>query len=666
MIKINEVILKKGDDWLCFSEPHRVMIAERHQDVLPAMREMEHLVNMNGWHAAGFVSYEAAPAFDKAFRPPVKASGLRERSSEAAQTKGGFASIDNLGNRAPSSLHSHRSDALSEAREDFPYLWFGLYPPPRLVTLPEPDSAKPALTWSPTVDRDTYNAAIEQIKDHIADGWTYQVNYTMRLLAEFHIDAWNFFLHLAQSQNNHAAYLDAGRYVICSASPELFFQLDGETITSRPMKGTTHRGRTTLEDRDQAQWLHGSEKNRAENVMIVDMIRNDLGRIARIGSVQVPELFTVEKYPTLWQMTSTVTAKTNASLTEIFAALFPCASITGAPKVSTMRIISELETSPRRIYTGSIGYIAPGRKAKFNVAIRTALIDRETQKAEYGVGGGIVWDSTSTDEYAEALLKARVLTDDVPHFSLLETMLWTPEEGFFLREKHVARLLDSADYFDFPISYKQRWPSGPGRSSRDVHLHRTKVQVSRPSLSKEIIEEYLHQISTQFNSPQRVRLLLDKFGNLSSETKSIQPPALEPPASAADIPLKVCLAKEPIHSENVLLYHKTTHRDMYIKALRSVGSETPQEHSDYDDVLLYNERNELTEFTIGNLVVEMDGKLFTPALSCGLLPGTHRAHLLETGQVEERIIRVEELKNCTKIFLVNSVRKWQEVKIMNG
>ena len=199
------------------------------------------------------------------------------------------------------------------------------------------------------------------------------------------------------------------------------------------MKGTVKRGRTTSEDQQQSEWLHDSIKNRAENVMIVDMIRNDLGRIAEIGTVQVPELFKIEKYPTLFQMTSVVQAKTKASITEIFSALFPCASITGAPKVSTMRIISELEHTPRNIYTGSIGFIAPNRKAQFNVAIRTAVIDNETGLAEYGVGGGIVWDSTNTDEYDEALLKAQVLTMGAQQeFSLLETLLWTPKEGYFL------------------------------------------------------------------------------------------------------------------------------------------------------------------------------------------------------------------------------------------
>ncbi len=605
--QINEILLRQNGEWLYFPHPHRVIEIHRPDEVIPALQEIEDLVNQNDWYAAGFLSYEAAPAFDKALITRASTSFLDDHSS------------------------------LRSAREYFPLLWFGLYPAPRIISLPEPDSAKPALTWSPTTDRDTYNAAIDQIKDHIAHGHTYQVNYTMRLRADFHTDPWNFFLHLAQTQNNHAAYIDTGRYVIASASPELFFQLDGNTVTGRPMKGTVKRGHTTGEDKEKADWLRSSEKNRAENVMIVDMIRNDLGRIAKLGSVHVPELFTTEKYPTLWQMTSTVQATTFASITNIFKALFPCASITGAPKVSTMRIISKLETTPRRIYTGSIGYIFPNRKASFNVAIRTALIDRESQTAEYGVGGGIVWDSTSTDEYAEALLKARVLTESPPQFSLLETMLWIPDEGFFLREKHIARLLDSADYFDFPIIPNPRWSSSREAVYRD-HI-----------VPKEILETCLDEISSQFTSPQRVRLLLDKNGNLSHEAKSFQQPNDQPP-------MKVYLAKEPVNSGNAFLFHKTTHRDMYDTARR--------DFPDCDDVLLYNEHGELTEFTIGNLVVEMDGKLFTPPISCGLLAGTCRAHLLETCQVEERVIHVEELKNCTKIYLVNSVRKWRQVSLV--
>jgi len=601
MIKLNEVLVKEKDGWLHFTQPHRVITARCLDDVLPALREIERLIDVNGWHAAGFLSYESAPAFD---------SALQIKSKDKPPNGG------TLDNRASTTLLGDHS-SLRSAQEGFPYLWFGLYPAPRLVTLPKLDSAKEALTWLPTTDRDTYNSAIEQIKHHIAEGRTYQVNYTMRLQADFNIGAWDFFLHLAQNQNNHAAYIDMGRYVVCSASPELFFQLDGETVTCRPMKGTVKRGRTTREDHSQAEWLKNSEKNRAENVMIVDMLRNDLGRIAEIGSVRVPELFRTERYPTLWQMTSTVTAKTKASLAEIFAALFPCASITGAPKVSTMKIIAQLETTPRRIYTGSIGYIAPHRKAKFNVAIRTALIDRETQKAEYGAGGGIVWDSTSADEYAEALLKTYVLTGRQPEFSLLESMLWTPGEGFFLRERHVARMLDSADYFDFPIS-------------------------------KEKIEAYLDQISSDLDCTQRVRLLLGPTGALDSQAKLFQP-------SEYTQPLRACLAKKPIDSANPFLFHKTTQREVY----ESARNDFPH----HEDILLYNESGELTEFTIGNLVVELDGGLFTPPISCGFLSGTFRAHLLETGQIAERTIRVEELKDCAQIFLVNSVRKWQRVKM---
>ncbi len=326
-IKTNEVLLKDSDTWLHFSDPYQIITVEKPDDILPALREIERLIKVNNWHGAGFLSYEASSAFDP-----------------AVQTQPGIG---------------------------FPSIWFGLYPKPSVIELPKPEQPKEVLNWQPSTDRESYNLTIAQIKEHIATGSTYQVNYTMRLQTDFTRSAWDYFLHLTHNQNKHAAYIDTGRYVICSASPELFFQLDGNTITCRPMKGTTQRGRTTIEDNEQSEWLKNSPKNRAENVMIVDMIRNDLGRIAQIGSVCVTELFKAERYPTLWQMTSTVTAKTNAPLTDIFTALFPCASITGAPKVSTMKIIAKLESTPRKIYTGSIGYISPQRKAKFSVAIMT-------------------------------------------------------------------------------------------------------------------------------------------------------------------------------------------------------------------------------------------------------------------------------------------------------
>jgi para-aminobenzoate synthetase / 4-amino-4-deoxychorismate lyase len=581
LVKTNEFLLKKDGKWLHFTEPGQIIVTHNLEDVLPALREIERLIQAKGWYAAGFLSYEAASAFDPAFQTHASTTFLEEHSS------------------------------LRSARAGFPYLWFGLYPEPRIVELPRSERPKRILHWKPTIDRANYDAAITKIKEYIVQGWTYQVNYTMHLHSNFTASAWDFFLHLAGNRNHYAAYIDMGRFVVCSASPELFFRLDGDTITCRPMKGTAKRGRTTLEDIEQSEWLKNSAKNRAENVMIVDMIRNDLGRMANIGSVKVPQLFETECYPTLWQLTSTVTAKTNASLSEIFAALFPCASVTGAPKVSTMKIIAELEKISRKIYTGSIGYIAPRRKANFNVAIRTALIDREKQSAEYGIGGGVVWDSTSTDEYEEALLKARVLTEEQVPFSVLETMLWTPEEDFFLYEMHLARLLDSAEYFDIPIT-------------------------------REKLEEYLGQIASGFHATQRVRIFLDHAGKLDSESR-----AFEPEDNFES--LNVCLAKKSIDSGDVFLFHKTTRREVSESAREGL--------EEFDDVLLYNESGELTEFTIGNLVVEFEGRLLTPPISCGVLPGTFRALLLESGQVEERTILIEQLENCTKIFRVNSIRK---------
>jgi para-aminobenzoate synthetase/4-amino-4-deoxychorismate lyase len=572
-IKENEVMLRDNVDWLHFMNPYRIIIAERLDDVLPALQEIEHQVQGRDQYAAGFISYEAAPGFDSALQV--------------------------------------------QSESEFPYLWFGLYPEPHVIELPNPAGSQEELDWQPTTDCESYQTAITKIKEHIGEGRTYQVNYTMRLQADFTGDPWELFLQLAKFQNRHAAFIDIGQYAICSASPELFFQLDGNTITCRPMKGTTSRGRTTTEDRQQSEWLRNSAKNRAENVMIVDMIRNDLGRIAKGGSVSVPQLFEPERYPTLWQMTSTVSAKTDVSIPEIFTALFPCASITGAPKVSTMNIIAELEDTPRKIYTGTIGYLAPQRKARFNVAIRTALIDRGRKRMEYGVGGGIVWDSVSGEEYAEALLKANVLTEPQPRFSLFETMLWTPKEKFFLHDKHVARMLDSADHFGIP-------------------------------LKKDDLETFLHQVAYSFRTPQRLRVLLDQKGDLEAESRSFNP--LENRQM-----LKVHLAKEPVHSSNVFLFHKTTQR--------AVHDAARQGYEDLDDVLLYNEKGELTEFTIGNLVVEFEGQLLTPPVSCGVLAGTFRAQLLETGQVVEKIVLVEHLGDCTKVFRINSIRRWQSVEI---
>jgi len=572
----NQVVLHNAalKRWLDFREPCELIQAHQIDEVIPKLRRVERMVREHRLYAAGFISYEAAPAFDAALRAHPLSS--------------------------------------------FPLLWFGLYGQPGVIQLPPP-SPRPAYTlrdWAPSVSREEYDRAITLVKEYIARGETYQVNYSFRLRAPFSGDAWEFFLELVGAQRaDYTAYVDTDPFTICSASPELFFSLDGSQFTGRPMKGTAARGRTLAEDEGVAQWLHHSEKNRAENVMIVDMIRNDMGRVAHVGSVRVPSLFDVERYPTLWQMTSTVTATTDASLCDMMAALFPCASITGAPKPRTMQIIRRLETTPRRIYTGCIGFISPDRRAQFNVAIRTVLIDKETGQAEYGVGGGIVWDSVTSDEYIECQTKAKVLTVNRADFSLLETMLWTPEDGVFLLPYHLRRLRDSAVYFGIPVEMDR------------------------------VGEELMAVVASCPKEPYRVRLLVAQDGGISCQAAPLS--RTTPPH-----PARLRLAATPVDSANPFLYHKTTHRQVY-DAARAVCR-------DCDDVLLWNERGEITETCIANVVVQLDGELLTPPVQCGLLPGTFRAYLLDQGKVREDIIMVETLERCARMYVVNSVRKWRE------
>jgi para-aminobenzoate synthetase / 4-amino-4-deoxychorismate lyase len=563
--------------WLFFKEPRHIITASRLDEVVPALGRIEALVNQYGWHAAGFISYEAAKAFDAAF--------------------------------------------VTHAAADFPLLWFGLYRAPEEFRLPDPDFGAYSLgEVIPSVSQSDYDRAIQRIKKYIHSGDTYQVNYTLRLRCPFSGDAWHLFLAMVRAQpGGYSAWIDSGRRAICSASPELFFRLEGDQLTCKPMKGTVKRGRTLDEDRSLAEWLQTSEKNRAENLMIVDMIRNDLGRIAEVGSVQAPRLFEVERHPTLWQMTSTVAARSRKSLVEILAALFPCASITGAPKIRTTRIIADVEPEPRSLYTGSIGYIAPNRSAQFNVAIRTAVVDRLASQVEYGAGGGIVADSLCGDEYIEALLKARVLTEQQCEFSLLETMLWTTEENYFLLDYHLRRLSDSALYFDYPV---------------DVENMKSRLSA---------------QAAGYGGKPHRVRLLVARDGTV--EIQAIPLAAVEAPQ-----PVRVKLAPAPVNSAEIFLYHKTTHRLIYEAACQSCPV--------CDDVLLWNERGELTESCIANIVVELDGNLLTPPVDSGLLPGVFRAWLLDQRKIRERITKVSDLGKCSKLYLINSVRKWQEAILL--
>ena len=349
--------------------------------------------------------------------------------------------------------------------------------------------------------------------------------------------------------------------------------------------------------------------------MIVDMIRNDLGRIALPGSVTVPDLFALERYPTVWQLTSTVAARTRATTVEILRALFPCASITGAPKTRTMQIITELENGPRGIYCGAIGLFAPQQQAWFNVAIRTALVDRQTGSLSYGVGGGIVWDSSDRDEYAETQAKAAILGETPPHFLLLETMRWDPATGYLLLDRHLARMAASADYFDYLFD-------------------------------ETAIRSELQQATVAATAAMRVRLLLDRDGTSTIESASLDLPDTD---NVAPPPVRLRLAASPIDPASPVLYHKTTNRAVYETLRRSAPA-------DCDDLILWNRRGEVTETTIANLVFTIDGQRVTPPLSSGLLAGTYRAELLASGDIVERSIPVTQLRRLKTISVINSVR----------
>lgn len=575
---MNEVILQAFGGWWRLAQPEEVVVAWQPQEVMGALVAVETAVAQHNFYAAGFLSYEAGAAFGLDVHPAP-----------------------------PGSL---------------PLLWFGLYRQPEIMA-PPPNPTDPDFrlgAWQAAINEEAYQAAIARIKDYIAAGHTYQVNYTFPSHADFAGDAWALFARLSHAQQSaYAAFVDIGSHAICSASPELFFTLAGTEIRAKPMKGTAVRGRTLAEDQANIAWLHQSEKNRAENVMIVDMIRNDLGRVADIGSVAVPRLFAVERYPTVLQMTSTVTARTHTSFSQIVANMFPCASITGAPKHRTMQIIRELEVGPRGVYTGAIGVLAPDGRAQFNVAIRTVVVDRQQGRATYGVGSGIVWDSQAAEEWAECAVKRAVLRQQRPSFHLLESLRWTPEEGLFLLDEHLARVAGSAEYFGF--------------------------RADLPT-----VRQKLADLAATLTAPAKVRLLLAEDGAIILEAAAL------PEMGSA--PARVALAPTPVDSTNVWLYHKTTRREVYDAARAACP--------DGDDVLLWNERGELTETTVANVVLELDGELVTPPVEAGLLAGTFCQWLLANGRIHERPIFLTDLPRARKIWLINSVRGWREAVVMKS
>jgi para-aminobenzoate synthetase / 4-amino-4-deoxychorismate lyase len=570
-------------------EPVGVLEARRPDEVLGVLEAAEAAVGRGLW-AAGFVAYEAAPGLN---------TDLRVRSREPG-------------------------DAFAE----LPLAWFTLFAERHDASQLEPPGSErdPAPSpWRPSVGRDSYDAAIARIREAIAAGETYQVNHTIRLRATVAGDPRGLYRDLALGQRGgYAAYLQAGPFHILSASPELFFRLDGDRITTRPMKGTAPRGRWLAEDEEIRRRLVGSAKDRAENAMIVDLLRNDLGRISAPGGVAWDELFHAERYETVWQLTSTIQAvlRPGTGVAGVFRALFPSGSVTGAPKVATMGMIADLEDSPRGVYCGAIGYLAPpgsgGGTAAFNVAIRTVVVHAPSGLAEYGVGGGVTYDSSAPAEYEEAIAKARVLTAVRPAFALFETLRWSAPSGFAHLAEHLARMRDSAAYLGFRFD----------PASATATLEKATADASEAEV--------------------RVRLRLERDGTLTTE--------VAPLPAAARGPVRVALDEEPVDPGDAWLFHKTTRRAPYDRRR--------ERRPDVEDVVLVNTRGEATETTIANLAVRMGGRWVTPPRDAGLLAGTYREVLVREGRLEERPVTIEELRSVEAIALVSSVRGWREAVLV--
>ena len=565
------------------AEPVGVIEARRPSEVVGAIDAADSAAARGLW-AAGFVAYEAAPGLDPELSVHVRAA-------------------DDPFAELPLAWF-----ALFERKEDLPRLEPGRVDP----------SGSAGSPWRPSVDRATYDAAVERIRELIAAGHTYQVNHTIRLRAMINGDERGFYRDLCLAQRGgYAAFLDLGRFRVLSASPELFFRIDGERITTKPMKGTAPRGRWPAEDEEIAARLVASSKERAENAMIVDLLRNDLGRICRTGSVEVERMMEAERFETVWQLTSTIEGDLRPEITllDTFRALFPSGSVTGAPKISTTRIIADLEESARGPYCGAIGYLAPPGsgepRANFNVAIRTVVLDTQTRTAEYGVGGGITHDSSASGEYEEIVAKARVLTDARPAFELFESLGHEPAGGFRHLDEHLERLAASARYFGFQFELE----------AASAALKRAVIEVTEPSV---------------------VRLTLARDGALSTDVRDL-PPAKEPVRAALD--------DEPVDPSDLWLFHKTTRRAPYD---RRRGR-----RPDVDDVVLVNDRGEVTESTIANLAVRLDDVWVTPPIDAGLLPGTYRSVLLREGGLIERPVTVDELRGARELALLSSVRGWR-------
>lgn len=554
-----------------FADPREILTTRRPSEVPGLIRRAEAALS-RGAHVSGYLSYELGLIFEE------------------------------------------KLAALLPAETAFPLLWLGIFGEPREMSRDEARKWIDARAVSEkagisapvfAMTRAEYGAAFRRAQDYVAAGDAYQVNLTMRARFDLTGDSVALYRDLCRNQPvAHGALIATDDHTVLSFSPELFIESRAGRIVTRPMKGTSGRGRTPEEDAARAAALGTCPKSRAENLMIVDLLRNDLARIADVGSVTVPRLFDVETYRSFHAMTSTIQAqlRPEASFGELIAALFPCGSVTGAPKIRAMEIIRELEAGPRGLYCGSIGYAAPGGDCSFNVAIRTAVIDKGGA-GEIGTGGGIVADSEEEAEYEEALLKLRFFQIEAP-LKLIETLAWDGKAFAFL-DGHLRRLERSAGYFGMAFD----------------------EAAATAALSAEAASK---------SEALRVRLLLGEDG---VEVSAVP--------LAAPTRLRFKLAPERVGSADPFLYHKTTRREFYDRARAASG---------VDEVVFLNERDELTEGSFTNLFLRAGGVLSTPTLSSGLLPGTLREELLATGAATERVLTVADLATAETIYLGNSVR----------
>ena len=560
--------------------PDRVLVAEHPDEVVGVLAEVQRATDSGRW-AFGYVAYEAAAGLDP-------------------------------------QLAVHPSTPMG-----VPLVWFGICDEPVPVPPLQPADADPVPTarWRPTWTPAGHADGVREVRERIAAGDTFQCNLTVRVSGRVPGDPFLLYRDLALGQRGaHNAYLDLGRFAVASASPELFFERRGDSVLLRPMKGTARRGRDGDEDRRLTDLLRSSPKERAENVMIVDLMRNDVGRIAEIGSVEVPALFTVERYETVLQMTSDVTARLRpgTGLVDLFRALFPCGSVTGAPKASSMGIIRSLEPDARGVYCGAIGLVGPPDapvRARFSVAIRTAVVDTSSGAAVYGTGGGITWGSEASAEHAEVLAKAAVLTARPRAFELLETMRHDPERGLRNRDRHLRRLAASAEHLGFRFD---------------------------PSTARRVLAARLAG-----EPAARVRVRLRRDGGLAVDVAPL-------PASSPG-PVLLAVDDDPVDPQETWLHHKTSMREPYDRRR--------ERRPDVDDVVMLNTRGELTEVTRATLALQLDGEWWTPPLDAGCLPGVERARLVEAGRLRERVLHVADLDRAEGLAVLSSLRGWRAAKL---